>query len=449
MRGYAKQQLTFGEGFLDPELFALDGELQRVDGLLNERKLLAPFIEVFHGSMGRPGTPVDVYLRMMYLKFRYDLGYEDLQAQVRERLTWRRFCHLSLADKVPDATTLIKLNKRFGEERIKKLNQKLVKALMKEKAMTPRRLRIDSTTLEANVSYPTDVRLIHQVVKTLTRSAKGLGRKITSHVRATKKALARLGASLKARGKERRAQALKTLKQVNRLAQETVTESRQVLNKLRNAASARSRHSGTTQRARLQEQFAEQIKLAEQILEQTEQKLDGTKSIPERIVSFHDPAVRVIRKGKLGKPNEFGRTLELGQDASGLIVDYEIDEGNPSDKTKAVPMVKRFKRRFHRAPDEVAGDKGFYSKDNVSKLHGLGVKRVGIAKVGRLTEREKKHQRQKWFKELQRFRCGIEACISMLKRKFGLGRVLSRGLSGTAIWVGFSIFSYNLWQMAK
>jgi IS5 family transposase len=447
MRGYANHQLTFGEGFLDPELFALDDELQRVDGLLSERKLLAPFIEVFHGTMGRPGTPVDVYLRMMYLKFRYDLGYEDLQAQVRERLTWRRFCHLSLSDKVPDATTLIKLNKRFGEHRIKKLNQKLVKTLMKEKAITPRRLRIDSTTLEANVSYPTDVRLLHQVVKTLTRSAQGLGRKITNHVRATKKALARLGASLKARGKARRVQALKTLKQVTRLAQETVAESRQVLNKFRKVANRRL--AAPTQRSGLQKQFAEQIKLAEQILEQTQQKLDGAPSIPERIVSFHDPAVRVIRKGKLDKPNEFGRTLELGQDASGLIIDYEIDEGNPSDKTKAVPMVKRFKRRFQRAPDEVAGDKGFYSKDNVSTLRRLGVKRVGIAKVGRLTEREKKHQQQKWFKELQRFRCGIEACISMLKRNFGLRRVLSRGLSGTAIWVGFSIFSYNLWQMAK
>ena len=447
MRGYANEQLSFGDGFIDPELFAFDDELKRVDHLLSERNFLAPFAEVFHRSMGRPGTPVDVYLRMMYLKFRFDLSYEELQAQVRERLTWRRFCHLLLSDKVPDATTLIKLNKRFGEQRVKKLNQKLVKALMKEKSITPRRIRIDSTTLEANVSYPTDVRLVHQVVKTLTRTAKGLGRKISNHVRATKKALARLGASLKARGKERRTQALKTLKRVHRLAHDTVAQSRQALQKLRTTTVAAS--AQTIRHAHRQEQFAEQINLAEQILKQTQQKLEGVTSIPERIVSFHDPAVRVIRKGKLNKPNEFGRTLDIGQDASGLIIDYEIDEGNPSDKTKVVPMVQRFKRRFHRAPDDLAGDKGFYSKTNVTTLRRLGVKRVGIAKVGRLNDREKKHQQKKWFKELQRFRCGIEACISMLKRQFGLGRVLSRGLSGTAIWVGFSILSYNLWQMAK
>ena len=73
--------------------------------------------------MGRPGTAVGIYLRMMYLKFRWGLSYEEVETEVRERLPWRYFCHLSLMDTVPDATTLIKLNQRFGEERITELNQ--------------------------------------------------------------------------------------------------------------------------------------------------------------------------------------------------------------------------------------------------------------------------------------------------------------------------------------
>jgi len=47
---------------------------------------------------------------------------------------------------------------------------------------------------------------------------------------------------------------------------------------------------------------------------------------------------------------------------------------------------------------------------------------------------------------LQKFRCGMEAAISMLKRKFSLGRVLARGSPATAIWTGFAVFAYNLWQ---
>ena len=75
-----------------------------------------------------------------------------------------------------------------------------------------------------------------------------------------------------------------------------------------------------------------QIGLAKELLEQTEKKLAGQRSIPERIVSFFDPHARAIVKGKLDKPVEFGRTMELVQDDSGVIVQYEVHQGNPSDK---------------------------------------------------------------------------------------------------------------------
>jgi hypothetical protein len=99
-------------------------------------------------------------------------------------------------DSVPDSTTLIKLNQRFGEERIARLNKVFVKDLVKKKSIKARRMRIDSTTLESHIIYPTDVGLLYQT-KSLTHSAKRLGEKITSHVRSAKRVIARLGASLK------------------------------------------------------------------------------------------------------------------------------------------------------------------------------------------------------------------------------------------------------------
>ena len=118
--------MSFGDGFIDASLYELDEELKKVDELLGDAKLLKPFEEVFDDSMGRPGTAVGIYLRMMYLKFRWGLSYEEVEAEVQERLPWRYFCHLSLMDTVPDATTLIKLNQRFGEERMTELNRLLV-----------------------------------------------------------------------------------------------------------------------------------------------------------------------------------------------------------------------------------------------------------------------------------------------------------------------------------
>ena len=303
MRKAISQQMSFGDGFIDPSLYQLDEELKKVDELLSQGRLLKPFEEVFDQSMGRPGTPAGVYLRMMYLKFRWGLSYEEVEIEVKERLPWRYFCHLSLMDPVPDATTLIKLNQKFGEERVCGLNKQLVGHLVKRRAIKPRRIRIDSTTLEAHIAYPTDIGILHQAVRTLSRTASSLGQKIVSHVRATKRALARWGASSKAKPKERKAQGKKILKKVAQLASDTLAHSRQAFE-----------HLSTTAPTQLKQKFSETIELSEKLIEQTQDRLAGKKSIPERIVSFFDPEARAIVKGKLDKPVEFGRTLQLVQD---------------------------------------------------------------------------------------------------------------------------------------
>jgi transposase, IS5 family len=438
MRRPISQQMSFGDGFIDASLYELDEELMKVDELLTNPQLLKPFEEVFDPALGRPGTAVGIYLRMMYLKFRWGLSYEEVEREVRERLPWRYFCHLSLMDPVPDATTLIKLNQRFGENRVTGLNRQLVKQLVKSRSIKPRRIRIDSTTLEAHISYPNDVGVIHQAVKTLTRTAARFGKKITSHVRATKRALFSWSQTAKANPKERKEKGRKILKKVAKLAKDTVEESRQALQALRGSAPDQS--------AKLKQRFCEQIKLAQTILSQTEQKFQGMKSIAERIVSFHDSEARPIRKGKLSKAVEFGRTLQLVQDSSGVVLHYEIHRGNPSDSTALLSVVRQTKSSLRIKPKELAADRGYYSADNVLQLGKAGIEKIGIPKVGRLSRKEKTHQRTKWFRQLQRFRCGIEASISMLKRKFGLGRVLAKGSVGTAIWTGLAIFAYNLWQ---
>jgi len=306
---------------------------------------------------------------------------------------------------------------------------------VKTKAIRPRKIRIDSTTIETNITYPTDIGLIHQTVSTLTRHAKAVGAKISNHVRTTKKALAQLGASLKSKDKQKKSKVKESLRRVTDLAAETVQQCKKVI----------KHYSADTP---AHKNFERDLQIAEQILAQTEKKLNGVVSIPDRIVSLHDPEARPIRKGKLKKPNEFGRTLQLVQDASGVILDFELHNGNPSDKTELLPLVKKFKKRFRRAPSDVATDKGYYTEENVKQLRSMNVKHVAIPKIGRLTQRERKKQHSMWFKNLQRFRCGIEAGISMLKRCFSLGDTHVRGNKATAVSVNWSIFSYNLWQMS-
>lgn len=77
----------------------------------------------------------------------------------------------------------------------------MLKDLIKTKTIKPPRIFIDLTTIESQISYPTDINLIHQVVKTLTNTSQELGSKITNPVLSAKAAIAKAGASLKKKGK--------------------------------------------------------------------------------------------------------------------------------------------------------------------------------------------------------------------------------------------------------
>jgi transposase, IS5 family len=70
---------------------------------------------------------------------------------------------------VPDATTLIKARKRYGEETIRQLNQTLVQKLKEEKLLKDSKLRTDTTVMEADIHHPTDASLLQYGVTVITR----------------------------------------------------------------------------------------------------------------------------------------------------------------------------------------------------------------------------------------------------------------------------------------
>jgi transposase, IS5 family len=99
------------ESLLPPELLRLPTELARVGALLDDPVFFAPFVPHFHPLIGRPSTPVECYLRLMFLKFRYRLGYGSLCQEVADSISWRRFCRIPLDGRVPHPATLMKLTR--------------------------------------------------------------------------------------------------------------------------------------------------------------------------------------------------------------------------------------------------------------------------------------------------------------------------------------------------
>jgi transposase, IS5 family len=446
----SQQCPSLWETVLPPELFQMNEELTQVDKLLDDERFFAPFRQRFGTTMGRPSTAVATYLRLMYLKHRYQMGYEVLVKEVSDSLAWRRFCHLDLGDRVPDSTTLIKLTHKYGADTIRVLNDALVLKLKEGKVIRGKKLRIDTTVVESDIHHPTDtgllndgVRVITRVVSKLKKMAPEIGSRFVKHTRKAKKVYLGLMKVIKGRTGEDKVALRNAQKELVKITKEVIADGREVQAELELLGEKPPLAN------RLRGQLGEWIEAAEKVVRQTQEVIKGNRHLPRRLVSLFDVGARPIKRGKSRADTEFGRKVLLGETDHGIITTYDVLEENPADTTLLKDAVKGHKRLFRKRLKAVAGDRGFYSQANEDWLKKNGVKQVSIPKRGKVGEERRRYQKQSWFKRLQRFRAGIEARISLLKRKFGLKRSRLRGSPGVDIWVGQGIFTQNLWQASR
>jgi IS5 family transposase len=88
-------------------------------------------------AIGRPSIPIETYLRLMFLKFRYRLGYETLCREVAASIGWQRFCRIPLGGRTPHPTTLMKITTRCGPEVVAQPNEALMAKAVEARLAKP------------------------------------------------------------------------------------------------------------------------------------------------------------------------------------------------------------------------------------------------------------------------------------------------------------------------
>jgi transposase, IS5 family len=444
-------QTTIWDLLLPEEAKRLPAELQAVDAYLDDERFVAPWRGLFSARLGRPSVPVDTLLRLLYLKHRYQLGYESLCREVADSISWRRFCRISLDRPVPHSTTLVKLVRRAGPEVIEELNAALVAKLAQDRLLRGRKLRVDTTVVEADIDYPTDADLLEGAVRKLgglVRRVKGRGAasrtRFRDRGRAAGRRMKRLARTLRRRTGVAMAEVDRLTGEVAQIARQSLGEVQAVA---RSARRALARRPGDGRLGRLVGELEETMTATGRLLAQTDQRLAGDRVIPDRLVSLSDPDARPIRKGKPRHPTQFGYTLLVAEDERGFIADHQLQRGNPPDAPQLVPAVERVVAVTGRSPGTVVGDRGFGTAANDQALAALGVRRIGLQRNGTPGKARLEHERTRRFRRLRNWRVGIEARISHLKRSFGLRRTRLRRLGGARTWAGLGIFAYNLQRM--
>jgi IS5 family transposase len=449
-------QVPLWESLLPPEVLRLPEELARVDVLLDDPAFFAPFAPHFDPLIGRPSTPVECYLRLMFLKFRYRLGYESLCAEVSDSITWRRFCRIPIDSKVPHPTTLMKLTTRCGDGAVAGLNEALLAKAAGNKLLRTARVRADTTVIAANVAYPTDSGLLAKAVGKLVRTARRVqaaggaaGTTVTDRRRAAARRVRQIAAKLRTRGKLSREESTRAICRVTgELADLAENAAAQAAAVLRNGRRALPKALSGRVRGRLRRALDELATAAERtrkIVAQTRTRLAG--QVPEgatRLVSLHDPDARPIRKGRIDKPVEFGYKAQVADNDDGIILDYSVEYGAAPDGPLLAPAVERITRRARRTPRAVTADRGYGYPAVERDLQALGVRSIVIPRQATTSPARKATERQRGFRRLVKWRTGSEGRISYLKRGYGWDRTRLDGRHGAAIWCGHGVFAHNL-----
>jgi transposase, IS5 family len=437
---------------LPVEVRELPADLAVLDRLLADRLLLAPIEGMWEPSArrhGRPTIPMASFVRLMIVKQRTGWGYETLLREVSDSLHLRRFCLIALTERVPDESTVRKLVRRLGPEVVADLTRVVIGKACREARFAARAVRIDSTVVEADIRYPSDGVLALQGARALARAGRKLAgrlrgpttrvvdrsRRIGKLVRAISKTLAR-------RTGQHTDQVLAFNATAGRALARSVREARIL------AAQARAAARGRGARAKLRaaQRLEELAGRCQRVVTQIQQRSRGEK-ISDRLVSLSDPDARPIRKGKLGKPNEFGYVVQLAEvtantrrGARGYVLPAATAPGNPGENRLLDRTVAELDR-LGLASREVALDGGFAPGPTEQTLTALAPERTFIS--GRAEPGPRRTRRR-----LARYRTGCEGRISHLKRRYGLRRSRLRGDQGQRTWTGWAILAYNLDTLA-
>jgi IS5 family transposase len=432
----------------------LPANLAALDVLLRDRALLAPIAAHWESEAaagrasvghGRPTIAMDTYVRLMVIKHRTGWGYETLVREVSDSLHLRRFCLIALGERVPEESTVRKLTRRLGGVVIDELTRLVIAKAARETRFRAGAVRIDSTVVQADVRYPTDSGLTLDGARVLVRESRRVIAKVGADVgrvvdrsRALGRRLRLISRTLARRTGERKAEVLRLTEQAGRLLSRSIREARQL------GLAARRHAHGRGARAKLAaiERLEEMTDRAQRVATQIQQRLAG-EPITDRLVSMFDPDARPIRKGKLGKPNEFGYVTQLAEvtentrrGARGFVLPPSMVVGNPQEHTLLPATISELDRLGLR-PREVALDGGFQSRLIEQALTPLAPQRVFIA--GRQQPGSRRTQRR-----LARYRVGAEGRISHLKREYELDRSRLKGEHGTRAWNASAIATHNL-----
>ena len=451
-------QLSFADLQLQNLGVHLDPILQGIADFLEKHSTLVELVrrDLDRGlkkpNAGRHGITPDQTLRSLTLMRVKNWDYRELRERINDGFTLRGFT-LFDSHAVPKHDAYNRAINRLTPATLAAINQCVVQQAVVLGLEDGKQLRVDTTVVETNIHHPTDATLLWDTVRTITRLVEDLHQKLPRGVKGftnrTRSARRRMQTLQRMTARQREQQQTPKYRELIRITEHVVQDAKQVI-----AAAKRVGSVDVVAHATIDgicKEIASFGELGGRVIDQARRRVLQGETVPpdEKVYSIFEPHTDLIKRGKTLKPVEFGHKVFLAESANGLITDYRVLEGNPVDSDQVQASLEHHQKTFRHAPDQYAGDRGFYSAESVNHCEEAGVVQVCIPqRGGQRTAEQEELERGRPFKKGQRFRAGIEGRISVLFRGRGMKRCLLKGRQRFEILVGAAVLANNLMRIA-
>jgi IS5 family transposase len=350
-----------------------------------------------------------------------------------------------------DYTTLCKLKNAIRPETWKQVNKALARSAAAEGWIGGDQLRMDTTLVETNIHWPTDSSLLwdtYRILSGLLDKVREREPEILSsrrlHRRRVKRLMTQIARASRAKG--RSAKALKPrYKRLIGHVEGVCDLARSVQEQLLGA------EGNPYWATRLSNALRDYEALGRRVTDQARRRVLQGEQVPneEKLFSIVEPHTELLKRGKAGKPIEFGHMIQIQQVPEKFITDYDVFETKPVEHALLKQALQSHRDLFGSYPDRVTADKGYYeSMEAITQIEKT-IQVVAIGKKGKRTKEETARENDPLFRLAQRFRAGVEGSISFLKRVLGLSRCFNKGWEHFQATVGTTVFVHNLLILAR
>lgn len=391
---------------------------------------------------------VRIHLGAYILQQLYDLTDRETEYGIKDNAAYQIFCGQTILKQwhAPDHTKIEKFRSRLTPETQRRLANVISRHAVKIGIADATELDIDSTVQEANMTYPTDAKMLRKLAMlaaTVSKVVKTLLPNENHDFRVDIK-----GIALKARNCffQKRYSSSKEKSDKLQALWDSVSEPvNRIMEICKSLTKDQSEHLKWNIR-RAKSQLKEH---GEAYLSSVKAFIATGKSTKNKRLSFHLDEVECFNKGKAHKKYEFGRAFQLGRIGGNFLWVGACTSVRMEDKKSVIPMVAEHEKLFGVAVlDSLATDKGYYSKKNVGHVQKKKVSKVGIQQPSNIGNTIT-HLSPEDEEQLYNRRSGIEPLIGHAKQGGQLGRSRMKSDSTIESSGYTSILSFNLRQTIK